>query len=84
MREPKETGGRLEADPTAGYGCLVSEPPPPSCTAWLQTGTTKVNAAIQHDPLNRWSTYTHAGLPPTQGEKWLLSQWMRSKPQQVA
>ncbi|MES2562638.1 MAG: 2OG-Fe(II) oxygenase [Pseudomonadota bacterium] len=26
----------------------------------------------------------HAGLPPTRGEKWLLSQWMRSKPQQVA
>lgn len=65
MREPKETGGRLEADPTAGYGCLVSELPPASCTAWLSAGSTKVNAAIQHDPLNRWSTYTHAGLPPT-------------------
>ena len=26
----------------------------------------------------------HAGLPPTHGEKWLLSQWIRSKPQQVA
>jgi prolyl 4-hydroxylase len=23
----------------------------------------------------------HTGLPPTRGEKWLLSQWMRSKPQ---
>lgn len=22
----------------------------------------------------------HAGLPPTTGEKWLLSQWIRSKP----
>jgi hypothetical protein len=26
----------------------------------------------------------HAGLPPTRGEKWLFSQWMRSKPQPVA
>ena len=22
----------------------------------------------------------HAGLPPTSGEKWLLSQWIRSRP----
>jgi len=65
MREPRETGGRLEADPTAGYGCMVSEPPPATCSAWLSAGSTKVNAAIQHDPLNRWSTYTHPGLPPT-------------------
>ena len=26
----------------------------------------------------------HAGLPPTRGEKWLLSQWIRNKAQQVA
>jgi prolyl 4-hydroxylase len=26
----------------------------------------------------------HTGLPPSGGEKWLLSQWMRSKPQRVA
>ncbi len=65
MKDPKDTGGRLEADPTAGYGCLVSEPPPPTCAAWLTAGSTKVNAAIQHDPANRWSTYTHPGLPPT-------------------
>ena len=26
----------------------------------------------------------HAGLPPTRGEKWLFSQWMRSKPQPIA
>ena len=26
----------------------------------------------------------HAGLPPTRGEKWLFSQWIRSKPQPVA
>jgi UPF0755 protein len=65
IRDTKETGGRLEADPTAGYGCLVSQPLPPTCVTWLAAGSTKVSAAIQHDPLNRWSTYTHAGLPPT-------------------
>ncbi len=27
------------------------------------------------DPLSR-----HAGLPPTSGEKWVLSQWMRARP----
>jgi hypothetical protein len=26
----------------------------------------------------------HTGLPPSRGEKWLLSQWIRSKPQPVA
>jgi hypothetical protein len=25
----------------------------------------------------------HAGLPPLRGEKWLLSQWIRSKPQRI-
>ncbi len=34
-----------------------------------------VDAADQPD-LNT----THAGLPPTRGEKWLLSQWIRNKP----
>ncbi|MFI5299038.1 MAG: endolytic transglycosylase MltG, partial [Polyangiales bacterium] len=37
----------------------------PTCARWLAAGTIKTNAEIQHDPLNRWSTYTHAGLPPT-------------------
>jgi prolyl 4-hydroxylase len=26
----------------------------------------------------------HTGLPPTRGEKWLFSQWIRSKPQRIA
>jgi predicted 2-oxoglutarate/Fe(II)-dependent dioxygenase YbiX len=26
----------------------------------------------------------HEGLPPTRGEKWLLSQWIRNKPQPIA
>lgn len=35
-----------------------------------------VDVAGQPDP----RTY-HAGLPPTSGEKWVLSQWMRTRPQ---
>lgn len=35
-----------------------------------------VDAAGRPDP-RTW----HAGLPPTAGAKWLLSQWIRSKPQ---
>jgi UPF0755 protein len=66
LREPESgTGGKLQADPTAGYGCLVAAPTPPTCVGWLRAGSSRVNAEIQHDPQNAWSTYTHAGLPPT-------------------
>ena len=37
-----------------------------------------VDAAGDPD-LRTW----HAGLPPTSGEKWVLSQWMRTKPQSI-
>lgn len=65
LREPASTGGKLQADPTAGYGCRVMKAPTTACAAWLATGTHKVNADIQHDADNPWSTYTHPGLPPT-------------------
>jgi hypothetical protein len=26
----------------------------------------------------------HAGRPPAQGEKWLLSKWVRSRPQRAS
>ncbi|MGZ3417879.1 MAG: endolytic transglycosylase MltG [Polyangiales bacterium] len=65
LRDPSQTGGRLEADPTAMYGCWTGAPPTPTCVTWLALGTTKPSAAIEHDELNAWSTYTHAGLPPT-------------------
>jgi UPF0755 protein len=64
MREPEATGGKLQADPTAMYGCLVMPKPTTPCIGWLATGG-KPSAEIQHDPGNPWSTYTHAGLPPT-------------------
>jgi UPF0755 protein len=65
IRDTGPTGGRLEADPSAMYGCWTGAPPAPTCAAWLATGTTKPSAAIEHDDQNAWSTYTHAGLPPT-------------------
>jgi prolyl 4-hydroxylase len=34
-----------------------------------------VDARGEPDPLTR-----HAGLPPTSGEKWILSQWIRGRP----
>ncbi|MHB8286545.1 MAG: 2OG-Fe(II) oxygenase [Caulobacteraceae bacterium] len=34
-----------------------------------------IDVATRPDPLT-----LHAGLPPTAGEKWLLSQWMRDRP----
>ncbi len=35
---------------------------------------TNVDAAGSGDPLT-----THAGMPPTEGEKWVLSQWIRDR-----
>jgi len=64
MREPETTGGKLQADPTAMYGCLVMNKPTNACVGWLATGG-KPTPEIQHDAGNPWSTYTHAGLPPT-------------------
>jgi UPF0755 protein len=64
LRDPSATGGRLEADPTAAYGCRAGAPTP-ACAAWLASGSRRPNAAIEHDRENLWSTYTHAGLPPT-------------------
>lgn len=51
---------RLECDPTASYGCLVSPEKAASCAAF----SGKATAAIEHDPDNPYSTYTHEGLPP--------------------
>ena len=65
LREPAVTAGKLQADPTAMYGCFAQVPPTRACAAWLAAGAGKPSAEIQHDPDNRWSTYTHAGLPPT-------------------
>lgn len=48
----------LQSDPTASYGCLVQEPPPPSCA------TGRPTPAMLRDPTNAYNTYRRAGLPP--------------------
>jgi UPF0755 protein len=61
LAAPKgETGGRLESDPTALYGCLaLGESAPPTCGAGGL-----VTPALLKDERNPYSTYRHAGLPP--------------------
>jgi UPF0755 protein len=60
LRDPSFRPKHLECDPTASYGCLVSPERAPTCADF----TGKATAAIQHDPDNPYSTYTHEGLPP--------------------
>jgi UPF0755 protein len=60
LRDPGFHPRRLESDPTASYGCLVMPDRAASCA----TFTGKATAAIEHDPDNPYSTYTHEGLPP--------------------
>lgn len=77
LRDPTFVPHRLQADPTAAYGCLVQSPPPKSCVAWLAAGGGKPTAEIEHDADNAWSTYGREGLPPTPiaspGEKSILA-----------
>ncbi len=60
LRDPAFKPKRLESDPTASYGCLAMPEKAPSCLGF----TGKATAAIEHDPDNPYSTYTHEGLPP--------------------
>jgi UPF0755 protein len=48
----------LQSDPTASYGCLVQDPPPPSCSPGRPT------PAMLRDAANPYNTYRHPGLPP--------------------
>jgi UPF0755 protein len=60
LLDPEFKPKRLQSDPTAMYGCIASPTDAPSCAEF----TGKPSAAINHDPKNRYSTYTHVGLPP--------------------
>jgi UPF0755 protein len=60
MRDPAFKPKHLECDPTASYGCLVAPEKATSCAEF----TGRATAAIEHDPDNPYSTYTHEGLPP--------------------
>lgn len=50
----------LQSDPTSGYGCLTAPSEAPSCAGYEG----KITPAMNRDRLNRYSTYTHEGLPP--------------------
>lgn len=55
-----ETGGRLQSDPTAAYGCLaLGSEAPASCE-----GAGRVTPRMLRDAGNPYNTYRHAGLPP--------------------
>lgn len=60
LRDPAFRPRRLECDPTASYGCIVAPERAASCADF----TGKATPAIEHDPDNPYSTYTHEGLPP--------------------
>jgi UPF0755 protein len=64
LRMPEFARKLLQCDPTAGYGCVRArernEPLPPGCAGFTGRITPQVNADAQ----NRFSTYTHTGLPP--------------------
>jgi UPF0755 protein len=58
LRDPAFTPKYLQCDPTAGYGCLVSDAP--SCIKYEG----KITHDIVADPKNPYNTYKHEGLPP--------------------
>jgi UPF0755 protein len=60
LRDPSFRPKHLECDPSAAYGCLAFPEKAASCAGFGG----KATAAIQHDPDNPYSTYTHEGLPP--------------------
>jgi UPF0755 protein len=60
LRDPAFKPKHLECDPTAAYGCVALPERAASCAGYAG----KPTAAIEHDPDNPYSTYTHEGLPP--------------------
>jgi UPF0755 protein len=60
LRDPAFRPHRLQADPTAAYGCLV-EKELPSCAGF---DGKRVTPAMVRDPLNAYNTYRIEGLPP--------------------
>lgn len=58
LRDPAFTPKLLQCDPTAGYGCLVSDAP--SCLKY----DGKITHDIVADAKNPYNTYKHEGLPP--------------------
>lgn len=57
LRDPAFEPKLLQSDPTAAYGCLVSDAP--TCL-----GFTKITHDVLEDEKNPYNTYKHPGLPP--------------------
>jgi UPF0755 protein len=60
LLDPEFKTRRLQSDPTSSYGCIAWPDEAPSCADFAG----KPTPAINRDGKNRYSTYTHAGLPP--------------------
>ncbi len=60
LTDPAFRPRRLQADPTAAYGCLLGVPAP-SCRRF---DGRRVTPEMLRDPLNPYNTYRHEGLPP--------------------
>jgi len=58
LKDPTFTPKLLQCDPTAAYGCLVSDAP--SCVGF----SGKVTHELLADAKNPYNTYKHEGLPP--------------------
>lgn len=59
LRDPGFSPKLLQCDPTAGYGCLVTQTP--ACDKY---SSGKITHDIVADELNPYNTYKHVGLPP--------------------
>ncbi len=60
LRDPSFRPKRLQADPTAAYGCLMGVPAP-SCQRF---DGRRVTPTMLRDEANPYNTYRHEGLPP--------------------
>ena len=60
LLDPEFKTHRLQSDPTSSYGCIAWPSEAPSCAEFAG----KPTPAMNRDPRNRYSTYTHPGLPP--------------------
>jgi UPF0755 protein len=60
LTDPDFKPKRLQSDPTSAYGCVAFPDEAPSCASFAG----KPTPAVNKDPLNRYSTYAHVGLPP--------------------
>ena len=61
LRDPSFRPHRLQADPTAAYGCLVAPQRAPSCREF---DGRRVTPAMVRDAENPYNTYRIEGLPP--------------------